>query len=374
MHSFAVPRRLAPVYSHAGPFATVYLDASRSTETGAREVDLRWSEVRAALHKQGADDQTLAALDIAVEADSGTPGRHGLVAVAAAGTLQLNTALAEPPPTQSTGRWSALPHLLPYMAQRTTRLPHVVVVADRKGADILAVDTEDGAGEMVTGTAQYPMHRTGRDDWSEKHFQGRVENTWESNARDVAHAVTEYLAKTNAHLAVIAGDVRARNLIADALGAHRDITVRTIGRGGRAAGSSTAALEQAVRDEVLHEVWRQRHETLEHLRANLGRDEYAVAGVDAVVQALRMSQVDTIVLSDDPSSTLTAWVGPGATDFGLDDAEAKELGVRSSARDRFDAALVRAAVGTGARLVVTPGAHDYLPEGIGALLRYETAG
>jgi hypothetical protein len=86
-----------------------------------------------------------------------------------------------------------------------------------------------------------------------------------------------------------------------------------------------------------------------------------------------MAQVDTLVISDDPSSPLTAWVGPGLTDFGLDEAEAEATGVTAVQRDRLDAALVRAAVGTHARLVVTPGGHAYLPEGIGALLRFQTA-
>lgn len=42
--------------------------------------------------------------------------------------------------------------------------------------------------------------------------------------------------------------------------------------------------------------------------------------------------------------------------------------------DRFDNALVRAAVGTGARLLVTPNAHEYMADGIGALLRYDNRG
>jgi hypothetical protein len=232
------------------------------------------------------------------------------------------------------------------------------------------VDAEPERAEQVAGSATHPLHRTATADWSEKHFQARVENRWEENAKDVAEAVAAHLAESAAKLVVIGGDVRARHLIADALGEHPGVTIRTVEEGGRATGSSAQALERAVRDQVLHEVWRQRREVLEHLSQNLGRAEYAVAGLSSVVQALRMSQVDTVVLSDDPSSTLTAWVGPGATDFGLDDAEAADLGVQSPAHDRFDAALVRAVVSTGARLVVTPGAHDYLPDGIGALLRY----
>jgi peptide subunit release factor 1 (eRF1) len=132
-------------------------------------------------------------------------------------------------------------------------------------------------------------------------------------------------------------------------------------------------LRAAVHEAVLQQVWRERRDVLEHLQQNLGRQEYAVAGVRPVVEALRMSQVDTIVISDDPSSPLTAWLGPGLTEFGIDDEEAAAMGVTDVRHDRLDAALVRAAVGTNARLVVTPGGHAYLPEGIGALLRFQTA-
>lgn len=375
MHSVSETARsvadLASVYGHAGPFATVFLDATRTSEAGAREVDLRWADVRKSLQSQGADEATLAALDRAIAGDASTSGRHGLVAISAAGALCFAATVPDPP-AQSTGRLAPLPHLLPYVAQQATRLPHLVVVTDRSGADILTVDAA-GHRETVSGSATYPLHRTATADWSEKHFQARVENNWESNAQDVARAVTEYVAASAASLVVIAGDVRARHLVADALGNRPGVTVRVVDAGGRAPDASEEALEDAVRAEVLREVWRRRHEVLGHLRDNLGRAEYAVAGIDAVVQALRMSQVDTVVVSDDPSSTLVSWIGPRATDFGLDDSEAAAFGVSDFTHDRFDAALVRAAVGTGAGLLVTPGAHDYLPDGIGALLRYETA-
>jgi ribosomal protein L7Ae-like RNA K-turn-binding protein len=248
----------------------------------------------------------------------------------------------------------------------------VVVAADRTGADLLVVpDQGQSHHETIEGTVSHPVHRTATADWSERHFQARVENNWEANAKDVAAAVAEQVKHCGAQLVVIAGDVRARHLIADALGPTPGVEVRLVEEGGRAAGSSAEALRTAVHDQVLRHVWRQRREVLEHLRQNLGRHEYAAAGLDAVVRALRMAQADTVVLSDDPSSTLVAWIGPGATDFGMDEAEAADLGVAEPRHDRFDAALVRAVVGTGARLLITPDAHDYLPDGIGALLRYD---
>jgi ribosomal protein L7Ae-like RNA K-turn-binding protein len=364
--------RLADLYARKGPFVTVYLDATRATETGPHEVQVRWADARAELEQAGGDQRTLDAIAGAVDADAHTPGRHGLVVVAVEGDVGYRDVLSGPPALPS-GRLAPLPHLLPYLAQRTTEIPHLVVVADRTGADILEVlpgGREDR--ESVEGRT-YPIHRTAADVWNEDHFQRRVENTWESNAENVAEEVRRLVRQGPAKLVIVAGDVRARTMIADALDSPPGMTVRTIDEGGRAAGSSTEALQAAVHDAVLHQVWRERREVLEHLQQNLGRHEYAVAGVAPVVEALRMSQVDTLVMSDDAESPLTAWVGPGMTDFGLDDAEAEATGVTSVQHDRLDAALIRAAVGTHARLVVTPGGHSYLPEGIGALLRFDTA-
>jgi hypothetical protein len=367
--------RIAPTYDRPGPFVTVYLDATRSTENAEHEIEVRWRDVREELRRHGADEQSLEAIQEGIAGDVHTPGRHGLVLVAARGEL----CFADPfpgPPAQSTGRVAALPHLVPYLAQRATDVPHIVVVADRTGADIISV-AAGGATEKesVAGEAQHPISRTGRNTWSERQFQNRVENNWEKNARNVADEVTRLTRQLSAPLVVVAGEVRASHMVADDLASALGpgVTVTLVDEGGRAPGASPEALESAVHEQVLRHVWRERREVLEHLRQNLGRHEYAVAGAAEVAEALRMSQVDTVVLSDDPSSTLQAWVGPQPTEFGLDDAEATTLGISEVDHDRYDAALLRAVVGTGARLVVTPGGHQYLPDGIGALLRYEVA-
>lgn len=368
---------LQKIFEHSGPFVTVWLDATRSTENGAHEVQVRWEDVRRGLAEgdPAVPDAVLDRVWNVIDADR-TPGRHGLLVVAPAGSADGEVLLAEPlrdPPPVSTGSVDALPRLMPYLADRSQDVPHVVVVADRTGADILTVHSTGSVdSQSVKGSSEYPVHRTGRDEWDERHFQLRVENSWETNARDVAEAVRKQVAEIAAHLVVVAGDVRARTMIADDLGENHGFAVTVVEDGGRPAGSSTDALEAAVRDAVLHQIWRERREILSHLQQNLGREQYGVAGLTKVVDALRSSQVDTVVLSDDPSSTITAWVGPDPTLFGLDDAEAAAFGVTDVQHTRFDSALVRAIVGTGASLLVTPGAHDYVEDGIGALLRFDT--
>jgi hypothetical protein len=47
------------------------------------------------------------------------------------------------------------------------------------------------------------------------------------------------------------------------------------------------------------------------------------------------------------------------------------MGVGSPEQDRFDSALVRALAGSSAGLLITPNAHQYVQDGIGALLRYD---
>jgi len=209
--ALAATPALAALYDHRGPFATVYLDASRNTESGEEEVSLRWRAVRESLSAAGAAPELLDALGAAATTEAGG-GAHGLLLVGADGEVRFSERLPHPPAV-STGRLAPLPHLLPYLARRATDVPHVLVVTDRTGADILTA-----AGEhSVEGERQYPLHRTPTADWSERHFQQRVENTWEANARDVATAVARYVKELAAPLVVVAGDVRARSLVADDL-------------------------------------------------------------------------------------------------------------------------------------------------------------
>jgi hypothetical protein len=104
-------RHVAPLTAPVGAFATVYLDVTHDTENAAQEGRLRWSEQRSALEEQGADAETLEALDEAISDARPAVGRAGRVLVARAGTLLLDRDLPEPPdPARAT--WSPLPDLL----------------------------------------------------------------------------------------------------------------------------------------------------------------------------------------------------------------------------------------------------------------------
>lgn len=362
------------VYRHEGPFSTVYLDVSRDTESGSREVELRWREQRETLAQAGAPEADLAALEASVTAEM-APGRHGMVAVAGGEELLFQDFLTNPP-RRPGASFAPLPNLMPYLAQSIDRIPYLLVVTDHSGAELSAVQRFGGELPPVDDTEIHPdrnpVHKTGRDVWDERHFQNRVENNWTANAREAADAVVERVRSTGVQLVVVAGEPQARSLLVHQLQEHlppRAVAVEAE-QGQPRPGTAGELLTEEVRDAVLRQVWRHRRELLERLQQNLGRQQYAAAGVPEVVAALRSAAVDTLIVSDDPSSTLHAYIGPEPVHLALSESDLKDMGVSDAKEDRLDAALLRAAAGTGAHVLVTPNAHDYLPDGIAALLRY----
>lgn len=369
-----IPDSISALYRHPGPFASVHLDASRDTESGDTEVELRWRGLRDRLAEAGADDKSLRAIDEVAGAHAEVAGRHGQFVVAAGGDVLLDEPTRRPPPREF-GRWSPLPHVLPYLVERSTQVPHLVVLIDRTGADVHTVLDDIHADQIsVEGGAEYPLRKTGRDVWNERAFQNRVDNAWETNSKEVAQAIGQHL-PPQVRVILLAGDVRARTLVSEELAKvlPQRVLVRQLEHGARAEGTSREALDAGVRSALLHHVWAERRDVLARLQQAVGRHDYAVTGIPAVLEALRKAQVDTLVLSDDPSSTAACSIGPDPLLLAGTDAELRDLGVTDIRHDRLDAALVRALAGSAAGLVITPGAHQYVEQGIAALLRYTDA-
>jgi hypothetical protein len=369
-----IPDAISALYSHQGPFASIYLDASRASESGATEVDLRWRGQREQLAEAGADDKTLEAIDEVAGTHFDVAGRHGQFIVAAGGEVLVDE-VTRRPPLRELAHWSALPHVLPFLVDRSTQIPHLIVLIDRTGADVYTVlDEIHSEQTSVEGGAEYPLRKTGRDVWNERAFQNRVENAWETNSKEVAQAISHHL-PPEVRVILVAGDVRARNMVTEELSKvlPQRVTVRPLEHGARAEGASREALDQEVHSALLHQLWAERHDILARLQQAVGRHDYAVTGISAVLDALRKAQVDTLVLSDDPSSTATCAIGPDPLLLADTGAELTDLGVTDIQTDRLDAALVRALAGSGAGLVITPGGHQYVEQGIAALLRYTDA-
>jgi hypothetical protein len=363
-----LPCEVTRLYEHPGPFATAYLDATRTTELGAEQVRLRWQTLRSTLLHAGADEATVAALDDS--AGDRVLGEQGRVLVGAGGETLLAASLPRPP-LRPLARWAPLPHVMPYLAQQGLRIPHVVVLADLEGADI---STSSGTTTAVKGSHGDPRRKTSTADWSQRHFRQWVANNWAADAREVAAAVADHAARIGATVVVLAGDPRAYGSLRSELPAFldRDVEIVPLSEGGRDPGALHRELDDAIHGVLLQRALRESARVLDRLGA--AREQgMVVTGAEAVVAAVRRSQVDTALLVEDPSSTLHAWIGPQPLQLGLVEDELSAMGVPAPQRDRLDAALIRALAGSDASLLTVPPDDATLPGGIAALLRYTDA-
>ena len=89
---------LHPLYEHAGPWASVYVDTSRHTESTPHERSLTAQSLYRELAGQGADEPTCQAVRTAVEELAHSPEPHGRAFFARVGEVALDPQLAAPPP------------------------------------------------------------------------------------------------------------------------------------------------------------------------------------------------------------------------------------------------------------------------------------
>ncbi|GGM50102.1 hypothetical protein GCM10012275_21200 [Longimycelium tulufanense] len=366
---------LRDVLGREGPSATVFFDASHDTEDAARAIGLRWRELRERLAEQDLDADTLRVLDEAV--DSGLPavGRAGRLLVATHGEVTLDVEVAEPP-AQPVARVAALPHLMPMVAQLPPEVPHVVAVVDRLGADLRGYRRP---GEVVLERTvrgeEHPAHKVRDGGESHRRIQQRVEDLAEHNAAAIAAEADRAARAVDAELLVLAGEVQARKAVAARLSPPcRAIAVEATA-GGRAAGTDPAALAGEVERFVTERAAAGTRRVLDRFVAELDRarksgSAVAVATLHDVTLALRQDQVDTLLLVEDATDDRALWVGPRPAELATEERELRELGVSRPARDRADAALLRAAAATGAQVRVVAGGRPELADGAGALLRY----
>jgi peptide subunit release factor 1 (eRF1) len=344
-----------------GPFAAAYFDCSHDTEDAARQIELRWRGVRDQLEGQGARRPDLEAIDQAVAEAPPATGRAGHGLVAARGEVQIDQRLAKPPITPL-GRASHRPYLLPLATLVPRSVPYVVVVADRKGAEIRVVS--HGEQTHTVSGRKHPIHKIRGGGWAQHRIQNRVEQIVRQNMEHVARVLAHFVDDVNARLLVVAGEIQARAELAHDMTARcREIAMETeVGR--RAVGWDKEALDYEV--ERLVAECAAKHVAAE-IDARRGLKLETQGWVDTL-EALRTANVEALLLSE---STFHAerpvWAGPESHLVAARERDLKYLGFRDALRLRADEALPVAAIAVGADVLVTA---DQLADGVGALLRH----
>jgi hypothetical protein len=363
---------LHPLYEHPGPWASVYVGTSRHTEDTPHERHLTAVALARDLDRQGADEATCRAVREALDELRHSSEPNGRALFARAGEVVLDPPLARPP-NRDSALWAPLPHVAPLLELAGEDPVCAVAYVDRTGARFelrSALGSQDAGS--VTGR-QWPVHRTSTVDWSERHFQLKVENTWERNAAEIAEALAACQEDTGADLLILVGDDRERRSVHERLPApSRDLAVEAPhGTGSRLLDED---VEQARADHVRRRAERELERFLAAREPDGEGRAAAVEGVPALVEAAREHRIDELLIHPEgPDAHREVWIGEDPDQLAVRRTDLKILGEQNSWSARADDALIRSAVATGApALSVTPAAQerDVPVGGLGALLRW----
>jgi hypothetical protein len=362
---------LEPVFAAPGPYATVCADVTHVTENADQELDLRVRAVAEQLTGQGAPENVVEAVRARLlegneGGEAGTLRGRALV-VASDGSVVLDQALVGPP-TREIAEWSPQPDLLPLLRQLPGRVPHIVVLTDRVGADITYVGAtgQVEVEETVQGD-DFQIQKVQVGGWAHHRYQHNSENKWVHNADQVAEQLTSMARRLDPRFILLAGDVRARQILSDrASEVWKDLVV-SMDEGGRAAGADREPVDRRETELVAEHEARAISDVVEKIEA-AGAHGLALTGTEAVVDALRKSQVETLVLADEPEDEKLL-VGDSPLVLGVNQHDMDALGIHGTVVPH-DRALVAAAVASSAGVVVVP--RSAMPGGapVAAVLRY----
>lgn len=351
------------------PFASVYYENSHTTEDATKVLELTWRELAADLKAQGADADTVTALEDAVWSGPYPAGRSGRALIASSGTVLVDHALGDPP-ARPVARWSTLPYLVPLVAHAPPSVPHVIATVDKVGADVTGVDNTGAVAYQhpVLGS-EHPVHEAGTHAGPpRRHDREHVQETVKQNIHLVAEDVTKVADAVGAELIVLSGEVKGRRWLRDALPDRLREHVAEVGAGGRTQAPYSDALDDEVHSLVAD---RQRQRIAAHanrFRAALAQpDGLAVHGLGPVCGALREANVETLLIGADDDQHVHTGADP--IELATDPRLLDQLGISVVDRDRADEALPLAAIAVGADLLVV-GDDLALEDGFGALLRH----
>ncbi|MDP9240430.1 MAG: hypothetical protein M3O55_07295 [Actinomycetota bacterium] len=119
--------------------------------------------------------------------------------------------------------------------------------------------------------------------------------------------------------------------------------------------------------------WEHNREIVEKFQEELGRHERAVEGLAATIEALWTAQVDCLLVESSADLPDRLWIGPEPVHLAMSAEALRAFGVDDPQEAPADAALLRAAVGTDARLLALVSGEVQLADKVGAVLRYADA-
>ncbi|MFF8275737.1 hypothetical protein ACF05T_06415 [Streptomyces lateritius] len=365
---------LAPLYEHPGPVASVYLDTSEDPSDPARAIDLRRHRLRRGLLAHDADEPTVEAVDEAMDMDSEVAGRHGRAIFAAEGRVLLSERLPEPPARDS-ARYGMLPDALPLALQHAPDIPYVAVVLRRTHGHREHVPGGEPGGtedelELTYEPGRWPASRVVSGHRSHRRMPV---HEWPKEAGRLLTRLTDGVSAERPETIVLCGDPWAVNTLKAHAPHHPFVHFVKLrdGHGRRRPEPVRALLEEELGVLFADRLSEHDRTQVEAYLGRRARDVDDAEGLAATVSALQRGQARSLILNAPVDLSHPLWAGTAPTHLALSGADLNAFGLADYWEERAaGAALIRAAVGTHAELIVVRRDQLELKDGLAVLARY----
>jgi len=354
------PVDVKTLISCAGPTATIVLATPSTIPDADDQLGVRWRNARTRLAQQGTPEGELGELDAI--AGRVEPGRGAAVVIIKRADDQAWVEYLDDAITHDLAVRAELPRLGPVLESRQRSVAHMIVVADRVGADVIAVDAGAELESAEVEGSELHIHRGHPGGWSQRRFQQRAENRWETNAGDVAHVVIDMAKRVEPRFIAVAGDVRAVTFLLDQLPAElAEICEKLDGQSPELIADQTvrAAADIVARDTVA---------ILESYKEAAGQGRAATDAAETLT-ALSDGRVETLLVHDDPDDDRTARFERPGLICSVPDPDATNPTPADAFTGRLVDVAIRSALLSDAAIRFVP-AHTGSPDGLGAILRW----
>ncbi|MCU1544879.1 MAG: hypothetical protein JWM50_2744 [Microbacteriaceae bacterium] len=357
---------LAGIYRAGGDYSQVYLDMSVDTSDPPGVREERRKSVLDALARAGAPEPDVDAVTDVLATGATGPSPSCLYVLVKDGEILIEEVLPGIAGEQETVSFGPLPDLAPLLKMQPLEFCYLVVETARDGGEVRLFRAGSALPESlehVQGRTD-TLHKVKGGGWDHNHFQNHAEEIWRQTQSQLATTIDEIVRQRSPRLIVVAGDIRARQLLADELSEAARAILAVEPTNTRADGSTDEALPERVNAEIERVLASDKAALLDRLNLHEGRgDNLVELSYGAIVVALASAQVDTLILdsaklSDREALALDAepWVAS---------APEEALGVTVIASVPAQLALTRAALLTDATVLFTdtfPGADAGDPE------------
>jgi hypothetical protein len=291
--------KLSEMLRKPGPWTQIYIDDSVDTADPPQVVRTRRESVIDRLRRSGAPDDDVSAVREVLDDPEAGPSPLCRFILVRDGVVELHEALPGLPLEPEIVGHFVIPDVVPLLKHQPEEMSYVIAETDREGGEVrlYRAGQESAEAEDHYEGRTDSLHKPQAGGWRHDRFQHHVEEIWRQTQSELAKKIDEVVRRYRPRLLVVAGDIRARQLLENELSFESKAILSVQPVNTRAEGSDDDALRDHVAREVERILTEEKASALEQLELHRGRGDNTVELTKgAIVQALASAQVDTLIL------------------------------------------------------------------------------